>query len=169
VNGPERPSSESHSPSPHGWTLDTLEEYLTSKVDALKEYFIAEGRASKEAVSAALAAVKEQSTAAMVAAEKAINKAEMATEKRFDSVNEFRQTLSDQARDFLSRNEYAANHKALEEKVGALGERMSKSETRVVSSKEGMTSIGALLVGAFVVLSAIGNIMSVIFVLAKGH
>jgi hypothetical protein len=42
---------------------------------------------------------------ALTAAEKAVVKAEVATEKRFEGVNEFRQTLSDQAANFISRKE----------------------------------------------------------------
>src|SRR6185369_3165104 len=97
--------------SPHGWTLDTLEEFLSSKISALSNFTTAESRASKEAVAAALEAVKEQSNAAMQAAAKAIDKAELATERRFEGVNEFRQTLSDQARTFMNREEYAIGHR----------------------------------------------------------
>ena len=52
-----------------------------------------------------------QSTAikdALIAAEKAVTKAEVATERRFESVNEFRQTLSDQAAKFVTRTEFHA-------------------------------------------------------------
>ena len=37
-----------------------------------------------------------------------MSKAETATEKRFESVNEFRQTLSDQTRSFVSKVEFDA-------------------------------------------------------------
>lgn len=40
------------------------------------------------------------------AAEVAVNKAEVAAEKRFDSVNEFRQTLSDQTKSFVTEDKY---------------------------------------------------------------
>ena len=43
--------------------------------------------------------------AALAAAEKAVIKAETAAERRFASVNEFRQTLTDQATTFIPRNE----------------------------------------------------------------
>jgi hypothetical protein len=156
-------------PSPHGWTLDTLEEFLTSKITALASYTTAESRASKEAVSAALAAVKEQSQAAMTAAEKAINKAENATEKRFDSVNEFRQTLSDQATNFLGRNEYAANHKSLEEKIAAIDKRITSDEASLKGRTAGVGSVGVIVLGAFVILSAFGSIASAIFAFMSKH
>lgn len=157
------------SPSPHGWTLDTLEEHLTTKITSVKDFFVAESRASKEAVSAALAAVKEQSAGAMIAAEKAIIKAETATEKRFDSVNEFRQTLSDQAASFLSRNEYSANHKATEEKLIALADRISRIETAKTTKSEGVSTIGMALAVAFSGVSMLTTIIWVAFVILKGH
>jgi hypothetical protein len=43
----------------------------------------------------------------------AINKAETATELRFQSVNEFRNTLSDQQKTFISANEYKSAHQSL--------------------------------------------------------
>ena len=45
---------------------------------------------------------------ALLAAEKAVTKAEVATERRFEGVNEFRQTLSDQAAKFITRTEFNA-------------------------------------------------------------
>ncbi len=108
--------------------------------------------AQDDAVKAALATSKE-----------AVVKAESATEKRFDSVNEFRQTLSDQAANFLGRNEYSASHKALEDKVSALAERIATNESSAKGRMAGVGSIGTLVLGAFVVLSAFGSIVSAVF------
>lgn len=91
-----------------GWTVDTLKEY----VEALR-------RDDQQAVQAALLAAKE-----------AVLKAENATEKRFESVNEFRKQLADQTNTFLARPEYNANHKALEDKVSGLTDRLNTSDGR---------------------------------------
>jgi hypothetical protein len=56
-------------------------------------------------LTAQLKAQDDKVQLALQAAEKAITKAEIATEKRFEGVNEFRQTLSDQARDFANKSE----------------------------------------------------------------
>lgn len=72
---------------------------------------------SDKAVQAALASAKE-----------AVSKAEAATDKRFESVNEFRAQLNDQARLFLPRSEYDANHKALEQRVAEVNDRLNRSE-----------------------------------------
>jgi len=50
---------------------------------------------------------------ALHSAQQAVDKAEIATEKRFASVNEFRQTLTDQATRFSTRNEIAAQLEGL--------------------------------------------------------
>ncbi len=64
--------------------------------------------------------------AALQAAEKAVTKAENATEKRFDSVNEFRQTLTDQTKTFASL-----------ERVDALLQRLDRIEGRSSGLKDG--------------------------------
>ncbi len=46
-----------------------------------------------------------KTTLALAAADKAVTKAEIATEKRFEGVNEFRQTLADQAARLMPREE----------------------------------------------------------------
>lgn len=66
------------------WTVDTLREHIMGL----------------------LAEKDKQIAIALTSAEKAVTKAEAATEKRFDSVNEFRKTLSDQASSFVTRVEY---------------------------------------------------------------
>jgi hypothetical protein len=59
----------------------------------------------------------EKTSLALNASEKAVSKAEMATEKRFDSVNEFRAQLKDQASTLMPREEAAARFMAIEEKI----------------------------------------------------
>ena len=59
--------------------------------------------------------------AALDTSEKAITKAETATEKRFEGVNEFRETLADQAATLMPRVEYAVQHKAITERIEDIG------------------------------------------------
>jgi hypothetical protein len=88
------------------WTLITLKEYLDRRFED-----------SDKAIQAALTSAKE-----------AVGKAEIATEKRFDSVNEFRAQLADQAATLLTRVEYDTNHKALEDKITDITDRINRSE-----------------------------------------
>lgn len=60
---------------------------------------------------------RHEVTLAFESSDRAITKAEMSTEKRFESVNEFRAQLGDQASRFLGRAEYYAAHNALVAKV----------------------------------------------------
>lgn len=74
--------------------------------------------AQKEAVNTAMAASEKAVNAAMAASEKAVDKAETAANKRFESVNEFRGQLADQATTFATRND-------MDFRVAALTDKMS--------------------------------------------
>ena len=72
-------------------------------------------------------------SAALETSEKAIIKAESATERRFEGVNEFRQTLADQAATLMPRAEYNAQHAALEEKVAAIDVRLQQFQQAILA------------------------------------
>lgn len=86
--------------------LAASKEYLEAQISGLKETLIAQIVSQKEAINAAL-----------VSADKAVLKAEVASEKRFESVNEFRATLSDQQRDLATKNECDLRFKAVEDRL----------------------------------------------------
>lgn len=88
-------------------------------------------------------------------------KAETATEKRFESVNEFRQQLGDQSNTFLPRPEYNAQHKALEDRVTDLTDRMNKNDGARKGSEVTMGKISA-------VIAAVGTILGILVLLANG-
>jgi hypothetical protein len=115
------------------WTVNTLKEYVEARLDA-----------NRTAVDAAFRS-----------AEKALDKAEAAAEKRFESINEFRGQLSDQARSFLPRGEYEVNHAALHEKLDTglrdLSKRidmLSEAKATVEGKAVGHTELWAWIVGA---------------------
>jgi hypothetical protein len=91
-----------------GWSVDTLKEYMESRLND--------------------ADLRNEQR--FIAQEKAVVKAEVATEKRFDGVNEFRAQLSDQAATFMPRKESEARHSSLVEKYDALQARVDRSEGR---------------------------------------
>jgi hypothetical protein len=73
----------------------------------------------------------EKTTLALTASKEAIIKAETATEKRFDTVNEFRGTLSDQAATLLPRVEASSKFENIDEKIeGVKKEIASLRESR---------------------------------------
>lgn len=87
--------------------------------------------------------------------EKAVEKANIANDKRFESVNEFRATLSDQQKDFLTRNEYSRAHNDLLNQVISLNSRMDKKE----GESTGINDVWGWIVGAIGLLIAIAGII----------
>lgn len=93
-----------------GWTLETLKEHFQALMTQADRRNQQRFEGQEKAVSAALQAAKE-----------AVIKAEAAAEKRFDSVNEFRQQLSDQAASFMPRREAEQRLGVLESYVNRQG------------------------------------------------
>jgi hypothetical protein len=100
---------------------------LESGVKALRQVLDERDERYKQRASSQDAAVKN----ALDTSEKAIIKAETATERRFEGVNEFRQTLADQATMLMPRSEYTVQHKALEDKVSVLESRLGAMQQDV--------------------------------------
>lgn len=97
----------------------------------------------------------EKVALALASSDKAVGKAEIATEKRFESVNEFRQTLSDQTSTFPSRVEL----QALAERVSDLSTRMDRSEGRSGGLASGWSiflAVAGLVGVAIAVISRLG-------------
>lgn len=118
--------------------------------------------AQTKALDAALAAAKEAGQAALTAAKEATTKAEVASEKRFESVNEFRKTLSDQTATFLPRSEADARMNGLSEKIDdfktATVAAQSNIETRLATyagRSGGAASLWGYILGALGAVSII--------------
>lgn len=116
------------------WTTGTLKVYHDEKIAFLKQHTDQRFSDQDKAVQAALLAAKE-----------AVLKAEAASDKRFESVNEFRKTLSDQTSSFLTRPEYDANHKALEDKIELLTDRFNKNEGRGTGLQAGWGYLAGII------------------------
>lgn len=123
--------------------------------------------AQTKALDAALAAQKEAVQTALAAAEKATTKAEVASDKRFDSVNEFRQTLTDQALTFMPRAEAEARLGSLAEKVDDLKSvvhaGLSDLNTKLAAASgrgSGLQAGWAYLLGGVGLLVTIINLLS---------
>jgi hypothetical protein len=106
----------------------------------LREYIDVRFEAQEKAVQAALAS-----------ADRAVAKAEMAAERRFDSVNEFRSTLSDQARLLMPRSETEQALKSLTDKIDILTSRVNQRDDR----GRGMGDVWGFIVGAIGVVALI--------------
>lgn len=80
--------------------------------------------------------------AALAAAKEAVTKAENASDKRFESVNEFRKTLDDQTKTFLTRDAYSSAHKALEDQVAASAAAIASLDNRIVQLTSASSGAG---------------------------
>jgi hypothetical protein len=175
------------------WTIDTLHKYTVQRIDdlvtllderhqsqikATEAAFAAQQAAMRTAFDAADKAVQ----AALIAVEKASNKSEQASDKRFESVNEFRSQLADQTANLISRAEYSVQHKALEDKVTSLADRVIQLELRLTSrldlakgsndesrQSEGDRRLnsGAIAQWAALALIGIGVIVSIVVAMQK--
>lgn len=91
---------------------------LAERLARVEEQLTAMGRL----METMFAAQDQKTTLALSSADKAVTKAEIATERRFEGVNEFRQTLSDQAAQFVTRREFESLRQAGTERMDELKE-----------------------------------------------
>lgn len=91
-------------------------------------------------------------------ADRAVSKAEFASEKRFESVNEFRATLSDQAASLMTRSEGEAKINALSDRIQDLKGRVDVGDGGKAASTASFTSILAVsgLVISLVTVAFVG-------------
>lgn len=87
-----------------------------------------------KALDAALVAAEKAVQAALDAAKEAVGKAELASDKRFESVNEFRAQLADQARTFMGRDESISRHERTTEMITAQSARY-ETEARLLRER----------------------------------
>ena len=122
--------------------------------------------AQQEAVSTAMTAAEKAVSAAMAAAEKAVAKAETAAEKRFEAVNEFRQTLGDQQRTFLTRTEYNVQHQALSDRVDTMNVHVIGIDRLLGELRErgaGRSDIWSILVASVGMLISLATLGFIVF------
>src|ERR1022692_3271085 len=89
--------------------------------------------AQHAAVRTALEGAEKAVQSALISAEKAVAKAELAADKRFESVNEFRQQLSDQTATFPSRDEVDTKIDSLRAQTEINARRIAELELRLTS------------------------------------
>ena len=140
---------------PHaaGWTINTLRVYLESRLNAMKE-----------------ASVKANEAAA-----EAIDKAENATRLRFESVNEFRKTLTDQASQFATRAQFEEAQKASQSSREAVNQRLEALSTRIdrgetagtVRREDSVTSRNRFEWNTGTTLSAILSLLAILAVVLE--
>lgn len=117
-------------------TIDLVAHKLEELIHANGLKYEVQFRSQEEALRAQLIALRENTQIAFQSSEKAIEKAALASEKRFDSVNEFRQTLTDQTATFMPRAQVETMFANVNEKVNALAVRAERTEGVSSGGKE---------------------------------
>lgn len=140
--------------------MDERDKQYAQRFEAQQKAVADALQAAKEAVANALLAVKETTGNTLAAADKAVAKAELANEKRFESQNEFRQTLTDQATQFMTKAEADARQqatitqqKALEDDVARITARIDEERSR----SEGASNLWLIIVGIIGVIVLVGG------------
>lgn len=105
----------------------------------------------------------ESMAAALLAAKEAVEKAERAAEKRFESVNEFRSQLADQAASFMPRSEAEALIRGSTEKIDALTARIDKHE----GGAAGISSAGTIAAAVVTALIALAGLATAIIIATR--
>jgi hypothetical protein len=149
------------------WNTASLKEHIETQLDAIKKDLCNENTSIRNQIqegdrrySERFIGQEKAVDAALASAKEAVIKSEIASEKRFESVNEFRQTLTDQTATFMPRAEVEARIAASVEKINLLTDRL----TSVESVKRG----GDLTFAKVATLVAVvGGILSIIILLAN--
>jgi uncharacterized protein YdiU (UPF0061 family) len=144
------------------WNVDTLREHLISLIASNDIRYSQRFEASQSALNTALTAQQTAMQTALTAqklavdtaqaaAEKAVTKAELSAEKRFESVNEFRATLSDQQRTLMPRSEAELLIKTLADKIDT----NTANLTVIAGHKSGTKDLWGYIIGAAGFASAV--------------
>lgn len=94
-------------------------------ITRLHEEVIFRDSSLKDQIQASVVANDLRVREAFAAAEKAIDKQDSASEKRFDSINEFRAQLTDQAAEFVRQDLYSASNETIRKDVELLKQQIA--------------------------------------------
>ena len=140
-------------------------ERINQMFTSHKEYFDSKFIAQKDMSDAILRERDAKLVDKFESLATAINKAETATEKRFEGVNEFRNTLSDQQKTFLTSNEYKSAHQNLLDLVNTSTKTTSDTILtqkeridKIENIKQGGQSTWMMIVGIVAFISALFSI-----------
>jgi len=114
-------------------------------------------------INANLTSEKEARTIALATAKDAIDKSDKSVEIHFASVNEFRQSLSDQTTKFPSRLEVDVKFNAVNDKLASL----EKLADQNAGKAEGINAVWVVLLGAIGMVIEVGTL--VLLVVYKGR
>lgn len=134
----------------------SIKEFLLSIIAVNDKRYEQRFSDTKIAVDAALIAADKAVAAALAGQKEAVTKAEVAAEKRFESVNEFRKTLSDQQQTLMLKREADIKFDTLEKQMNIIIGRQDKAEGRGI----GVGQMLGYVLGAIGIVSGLLALMS---------
>ena len=109
-------------------------------------------------------AIRDSMALALASAEKAVLKAEGAADKRFDAVNEFRQTLSDQAAHFARADLVSAQFESIEKRLTELTQSVTSFHASQLSKSQAYSSgFGFIATGIGIAGAIVGAVVAIFF------
>jgi hypothetical protein len=137
------------------WSIDTLYVHLSRIVEDLDKRTTIAMTGRFELLNTALMAVEKSAANALAASAAATQKAEAAMEKRFESVNEFRGAMGDQAARFITRAEVDQRMAASDKETAGVVSRLDRIEGRGIGLQAGWGILIAIVTVAALILGAI--------------
>lgn len=147
-----------------------LDERFTAQTTAMDTAFAASERSLQQALEATDKAISKVEAALeerFASQATALDKAERAIEKRFDSVNEFRAQLNDQAHTFMPRTESISRHERTQEQlekleqhfqsdIASINRRLDTQQGQIMGAKESRVDMRAWVAfGITIIVAAI--------------
>jgi len=135
----------------HTWTVLSSHIYLERRVDELKDLLLTQIKANAVLNEQRSTASKEAVGIAMDAARAAVAKAEVAQEKRLEGMNEFRETLTQQAATFVTNDKLQSEMKLIESKIQTSAALLGQTDNRVGTIEgrgEGSKAVIGYVIGA---------------------
>ncbi len=142
------------------WTVDSLKELMMAVLEEMDRRYEQRFEAQQVALRDALISSEKAVNAALNAAERAVSKAELASERRFESINEFRGQLADQAATLMPRAETTVL-------LSAINDRLATLETRVTERAGALQGQNAMRAALFTVCGLVIAALAVTIALVK--
>ena len=143
-------------------TTDPAAGTSTATDVSLREYLTALINAAEKRSDARFESMKTMVETAFETSKAAVSKAESATDKRLEGMNEFRDTLSDQAAHFVTKDSLASLVEKLEaqidrnrEDLDALAKRIDVREGQIQGSRLTWGNMASLLAAFAVVVGLV--------------
>jgi hypothetical protein len=146
------------------WTIESLKEYFEMRFDNLESALDARFIAQEKALEIATDAATKRLDARFVAQEKAITVATESSDKRLESMNEFRNSLKDQAGTFITKTDQEGLISVINEKFDRINESI-KSIQISDAVLAGKATQGQMIIAY--IISIIGILFGIVNIITK--